>query len=328
MAEGGRSLLDIFLKIVSLSPAMGILVVGSVAYDDLETPFGKRDRILGGAATHFSASASFFTPVQLVGVVGSDFDEREIAFLRGRGVDFSGLRIEPEGKTFHWKGRYGFDLNEAETLETHLNVFAGFNPKLPPSFQGTPCVFLANIDPELQLKVLEQTASPRLVAMDTMNFWISGKPDALKKTLAKVDILLINEGEARQLSGERNLVKAARKIRSWGPKVLVVKRGEYGSLLFAGDSVFAAPAYPLEDVKDPTGAGDSFAGGFLGYLAVRDGALDEAHLKKAVICGSVMASFQVEDFGLDRMRVLTKEEINDRFKGFKVLSHFDETVLL
>ncbi|OGQ44934.1 MAG: sugar kinase [Deltaproteobacteria bacterium RIFCSPLOWO2_02_FULL_46_8] len=306
---------------------MSILVVGSVAYDDLETPFGKKDRVLGGAATHFSASASFFTPVQLVGVVGGDFDEREITFLRARGVDFAGLQIQPEGKTFHWKGRYSFDLNEAQTLETHLNVFAQFNPALPAHFQKSPFVFLANIDPELQLKVLEQVQTPKFVAMDTMNFWISGKRSELKKTLAKVDILLINEGEARQLAGERNLVKAAKLIRSWGPKTLVIKRGEYGALLFTGEAIFSAPAYPLEDLKDPTGAGDSFAGGFIGYLASQNGDLNETALKRAMICGSVMASFQVEDFGLDRMRQLTKQEINDRFQGFKVLSHF-ETVLL
>ena len=307
---------------------MSILVVGSVAYDDLETPFGKKERVLGGAATHFSASASFFTPVQLVGVVGNDFNETEISFLKDRGVDLTGLQIQKEGKTFHWKGKYGYDLNEAQTLETHLNVFADFNPVLPKNFRQAPYVFLANIDPTLQLKVLEQVEKPKLVAMDTMNFWIKGKLDELKKTLQKVDILLVNEGEARQLTNERNLIKAAKKIQQWGPKIVTIKRGEYGALLFANDFIFSAPGFPLEDLKDPTGAGDSFAGGFMGYLTKQGANLDESHLKRAVICGSVMASFQVEDFGLDRMRNLTKKEINERFQAFKNLSHFEETVIL
>ena len=307
---------------------MSILVVGSVAYDDLETPFGKRERVLGGAATHFSASASFYAPVQMVGVVGSDFNEKEISFLKPRGVDLSGIQIQPEGKTFHWKGRYGFDLNEAQTLETHLNVFADFNPVLPENFKKSPCVFLANIDPYLQLKVLQQVESPKLVAMDTMNYWITGKPDALKKILKKVEVLLVNEGEARQLTQERNLVKAAKKIQSLGPKVVAIKRGEYGALLFTEDFIFSAPGFPLEDLKDPTGAGDSFAGGFVGYLAKHGSMLDAKHLKRAVICGSVMASFQVEDFGLDRMRNLSKKEINGRFEAFKALSHFEENLIV
>ena len=204
---------------------MTILVVGSVAYDGLETPFGKKKRILGGAATHFSASASFFAPVQLVGVVGADFDERELDFLKGRGVDLSGLQIEKNGKTFFWKGKYGYDLNEAQTLETRLNVFAAFNPTLPEKFRQTPYVFLANIDPELQLRVLKQVAKPKFTAMDTMNFWIQGKKEALLNTLGHVDCLLINESEARQLAGEYNLTKAFKKIRGWGPKILVVKQG-------------------------------------------------------------------------------------------------------
>lgn len=312
---------------------MSILVVGSVAYDDLETPFGRQERVLGGAATHFSASASFFTEVRLVGVVGNDFNEKELSFLKERGVDLSGLQIQKEGKTFHWKGRYGYDLNEAQTLATELNVFAQFNPALPKHFQSTPYVFLANIDPELQLKVLDQVASPKLVAMDTMNFWIKGKPEALKKTLSRAQIFLLNESEARQLTGEYNLVKAAKKIQGWGPKTVVIKRGEYGALLFSDGFVFAAPGYPLEDLKDPTGAGDSFAGGFLGYLAqkglAQKGAkLNAENLKQAAIFGSVMASFQVEEFGLNRMKTLTKKEINERFQAFKALCHFEETVVL
>lgn len=305
---------------------MSILVVGSVAYDDLETPFGNKKRVLGGAATHFSASASFFTPVSLVGVVGHDFDEKELGFLKERGVDLSGLQIQKEGKTFHWKGRYGFDLNEAQTLETHLNVFAHFNPKLPEHFRESSYVFLANIDPELQLKVLEQVATPKLVAMDTMNFWIKGKPEALKKTLKHANIFLLNEAEARQFSGEYNLVKAAKKIQAWGPKIVVIKRGEYGALLFSDSFIFSAPGYPLEDLKDPTGAGDSFAGGFLGSLAKKGAKLDAQSLKQATIFGSVMASFQVEEFGLERMKTLTPPEIHQRFQAFKHLSHFEEVV--
>lgn len=307
---------------------MSILVVGSVAYDDLETPFGKKERVLGGAATHFSASASFFVPVQLVGVVGGDFDEKEVAFLKDRGVDLSGLQIQKNGKTFHWKGRYGYDLNEAKTLETHLNVFAEFNPTLPEAFRKAPHVFLANIDPELQLRVLEQVHNPQLTAMDTMNFWIKGKLEALKRTLQRVHILLVNESEIRQLTQEYNLVKAAKKVLGWGPKIVVVKRGEHGALLFTDSFIFSAPGYPLEAIKDPTGAGDSFAGGFLGYLAAHRGDLNEANLKRAVICGSVMASFQVEDFGLDRMRRLAKKEVKERFQAFKALSHFEETLIL
>ena len=307
---------------------MAILVVGSVAYDDLETPFGKKPNVLGGAATHFSASASFFTPVQLVGVVGGDFNEKELNFLRDRGVDLAGLQIQKEGKTFHWKGRYGYDLNEAQTLETHLNVFAHFDPTLPKNFQSSPYVFLANIDPELQLKVLSQVSRPKLVAMDTMNYWIKGKLEALKKILQKVDCLLVNEGEARQLSNEHNLVKAYKKIREWGPKTLVIKRGEYGALLFTDSFIFSAPGFPLEDIKDPTGAGDSFAGGFMGYLAKSNAPLNETTLKHAVICGSTMASFQVEAFGLERMKTLTKKEIQQRFQAFKRLSHFEEALVL
>lgn len=302
-------------------------MVGSVAYDDLETPFGKKAKVLGGAATHFSASASFFSKVQLVGVVGGDFDETELEFLKDRGVDLSGLRVEKQGKTFHWKGRYGFDLNAAQTLETQLNVFAHFDPQLPKHFQSAPYVFLANIDPELQLNVLSQAAKPKFTAMDTMNYWIEGKRDALKKTLAKVDCLLVNESEARQLAGEYNLIKAFKKIRSWGPKIVVVKQGEYGAMLFTDTFIFSAPGFPLEDLKDPTGAGDSFAGGFVGFLAKTQAPLNETNLKHAVICGSTMASFQVEDFGLERMRRLTQKEIQERFQAFKKLSHFEELVI-
>lgn len=302
---------------------MSILVVGSVAYDDLETPFGKELRVLGGAATHFSASASLFSPINLVGVVGKDFDHSEIAFLKKRGVDFGGLQTRTDGKTFHWKGRYGYDLNEAQTLETHLNVFADFDPTLPENYKTSDFVFLANIDPVLQLKVLKQVQKPKFIAMDTMNFWIQNKNSELKETISHVDILLVNESEARQLSGEQNLVKAAKKIRSWGPKIVTIKRGEYGALLFTDRSVFSAPGFPLEELKDPTGAGDSFAGGFVGFLAKSGGDLSTGNLKKGMIVGSVMASFQVEEFGLRRMLSLTEGDIQERFQAFKTLSHFE-----
>lgn len=302
---------------------MSILVVGSVAYDNLETPFGKEPRVLGGAATHFSASASFFSPIRLVGVVGRDFDHSEIGFLKKRGVDFGGLQTRADGNTFLWKGRYGYDLNEAQTLETHLNVFADFDPILPENFKTSDFVFLANIDPVLQLKVLRQVQKPKFIAMDTMNFWITGKSKELKETISHADILLINESEARQLAGEQNLVKAAKKIRGWGPKIVTIKRGEYGALLFTDHSVFSAPGFPLEELKDPTGAGDSFAGGFIGFLAKCGGDLSTGNLKKAMIVGSVMASFQVEEFGLRRMLSLTVGDIQERLQAFKTLSHFE-----
>ena len=241
---------------------MGIVVVGTVAFDTVETPFGKGENVLGGSATYFSTSASFFTDVSLVAVVGEDFPEEHSQFLRSREIDLQGLQRIP-GKTFHWTGKYGYDLNEAQTIDTQLNVLLDFKPELPPSYRDTDVLFLANIDPELQLEVLDQVNRPRLVACDSMNFWISSKPAALKEVMKRVDIVVINEGEARMLTGEANLVKAARQIISLGCKRLVVKRGEYGVLMFTADSVFAAPAYPLEEVFDPTGAGDTFAGGFM-----------------------------------------------------------------
>ncbi len=301
---------------------MSILVVGSVAYDDLETPSGRRENALGGAATHFSMAASFFTKVRLVGVVGDDFEQKHIDLLKSRDVDVKGLTIVPGGKTFKWKGKYGLQLNEAQTLDTQLGVFGSFKPVLPDEYKKSEYVFLANIDPELQLDVLRQAENPKLVACDTMNFWITGKPDKLKEVISKIDILLINDGEAKMISGENNLVKAARKVSAMGPKILVIKRGEYGAILFANDKMFYAPAMPLEEVKDPTGAGDTFAGGFMGYLA-KTGKIDNENLRKAVICGSTMSSFQVEDFSLDRLRTLTQKEIDARMKAFKELSHFD-----
>ncbi|MEE8185048.1 MAG: PfkB family carbohydrate kinase [Thermodesulfobacteriota bacterium] len=301
---------------------MSILVVGSVAFDSVKTPFGKADEVLGGSATYFSTAASYFVDVNLVAVVGEDFPEEHVDFLKGRGVNVDGLQ-KVNGKTFRWKGRYDYDLNQAHTLETHLNVFENFNPVIPSSYKDTEFVFLANIDPELQLKVLEQVNKPKLVACDTMNFWIEGKPDALKRLLERVDIFVINEGEAREFAGEPNLVKSARKILACGPKTLVVKRGEYGALMFNGDSVFSAPAYPLEDIFDPTGAGDTFAGGFMGYLANTDN-FGEDSIRQAIILGSVMASLNVEDFSLNRLKDLKLEDIHKRYKEFKNLTHFGD----
>ena len=300
---------------------MDLLVVGSVALDSVKTPFGEKERILGGSATHFSVSASLFSPVRLVGVVGKDFPEEHLEFLRGRGIDLEGLEVA-DGETFRWVGEYTENLNEAITLETHLNVFADFQPKLPERYRSSEFVFLANIDPELQLDVLRQVEKPRYVACDTMNFWIEGKPEALWRTLEHVDTLVINDGEARLLAGEENLVKAARSILRQGPKSLIVKRGEYGALLFDKEGEFWAPALPLEDLSDPTGAGDSFAGGFMGYLASR-GEVSHENFRRAIIYGSTMASFNVQAFSLDRLRTLTPEEIEDRARRFKALSDFD-----
>ena len=299
---------------------MSILVVGSVALDSVETPFGKEDNILGGSATYFSTSASFFTDVNLVAVVGDDFPQEHVDFLGSRDIDLRGL-ARVSGKTFRWKGKYGYDLNEAQTLETDLNVFADFKPRIPEEYAATDYLFLANIDPELQMEVLNQVARPRIVACDTMNFWISSKQEALKKVLERVDILIINEGEARQLSGEANLVKAARKVLSLGAKTLIIKRGEYGVLMFNGSSIFAVPAYPLEEVFDPTGAGDTFAGGFMGYLA-NTGDISEDGIRQAIIFGSVMASFNVEDFSLNRLKRLDYREIEERYRAFKAMTHF------
>ena len=299
---------------------MGIVVVGTVAFDTVETPFGRGENVLGGSATYFSTSASFFTDVSLVAVVGEDFPEEHVQFLRSRDIDTAGLQRIP-GKTFHWSGRYGYDLNEAQTLDTQLNVLMEFRPDLPESYRDAEYLFLANIDPDLQMEVLKQVRQPKLVACDTMNFWIESKPEALRRVLQKVDIVVINEGEARQFTGEPNLVRAARQIIALGCKRLVVKRGEYGVLMFTADTLFAAPAYPLEKVFDPTGAGDTFAGGFMGYLA-NNGDLREEGIRQAIVFGSVMASFNVEDFSLDRMKRLEYREIETRYKSFKALTNF------
>jgi sugar/nucleoside kinase (ribokinase family) len=301
---------------------MSVLVVGSVALDSVETPFGKREEILGGSATYFSMAASFFTPVQVVAVVGEDFPDEHLELLVSRGVDLTGLVRRP-GRTFRWKGRYGHQLNEAQTLDTQLNVFEQFEPNLPDPWRATPFVFLGNIDPVLQGKVLDQVARPTLVAADTMNFWIHGKLAELKQTLKRVHLLFVNDAEARELAGEHNIVRAARKIMAMGPSAVAIKRGEYGALLFSGQSVFSAPAFPLADVYDPTGAGDSFAGGFMGYLSSCP-AIDDQSLRRATIMGSVMASFAVEGFSLDRVKALTESEVAARFEGFKALTRFED----
>ncbi len=304
---------------------MSILVIGSVALDTVTTPFGHITEGLGGSATHFSASASYYTDVHLVAVVGEDFPEKHIDFLKSKNIDVEGLERAP-GKTFRWTGKYDFDLNRAQTLNTELNVLATFAPKLPKSLVNTPYLFLANIDPDLQSQVIDQVKSPKLIACDTMNFWIEGKREALLKTFKKVHLVTINEGEARLLSGESNLLKAARVIQAMGPKTIVIKQGEYGALLFHEGQIFSAPGLPLEEIKDPTGAGDSFAGGFMGYLA-KTGNLSWENMKQAVIFGSVMASFNVEAFSCDRLRHLTLREIQQRYSEFKKLSSFDDNVL-
>jgi len=298
-----------------------ILTVGSVAFDSIKTPFGERSRVVGGAATFFSVAASFFTDVRLVAVVGEDFADEQMQVFGGRRIDLTGLQRVP-GETFRWKGEYNSDLNSRETIYTHLNVFDQFRPVLPENYRPTPFVFLANIHPALQLEVLDQVQAPRFVAADTMNFWIDSTPDDLRAVLARVDALVINDEEARQLSGEANLVKAARVIRRMGPPLLIIKRGEYGVLMTRAEALFAVPAMPLEDVSDPTGAGDTFAGGFMGYLASA-GEITDAAVSRAIIAGSAMASFAVEDFGLDRLLSLTQDEVRCRFDAFKRLTHFE-----
>ena len=300
---------------------MDILVVGSVALDTVETPFGKVEEILGGSATYFSVAASYFTSVKMVAVVGDDFPREYLDALRSRDIDLEGLE-RSSGKTFRWSGKYGYNLSNPVTLHTGLNVFADFVPKIPGSYREIPFLFLANIQPELQLEVLQQVRRPRIVAADTMNLWIGERRGALLELLRYVDILTINEGEARELSEEYNLVKAARKIQQMGPGILVVKQGEYGVLMFEGGQIFSAPGFPLESVYDPTGAGDSFAGGFMGYLA-NTGNLEPTNLRRAIIFGSVMASFNVEDFSLNRMFSLSYSEIEGRYRQFKLLCHFE-----
>ncbi len=298
-----------------------VLVVGSVALDSVETPFGRADDVLGGSGTFFSSSASHFAPVQLVGVVGDDYPIEKLAPLAARGVDLAGLE-QTTGSSFRWRGRYRHDLNSAETLETHLGVFSNFRPKIPEQFRDAPFVFLANIDPRLQLQVLEQVNKPRLVACDTMNFWIESRRPELVELLGHVDLITLNDGEARQLTEQTNLIKAARWIMDKGPKFVLIKKGEHGAFMFTRESIFFAPAYPLEDVFDPTGAGDSFAGGFIGYLA-STGDLSERSMRRAVVVGSAMGSFAVEKFSNARLMEITRADIDARVHEFRELVAFD-----
>lgn len=303
---------------------MSLLVVGSVAYDGIETPFGKTDRILGGSATYISLAASYFTDnINLVGVVGRDFSDRDVDLLKSKDIDLEGLQIDESGDTFFWKGKYHYDLNNRDTLDTQLNVFEKFDPVLPDTYKSLKYIALGNIEPSLQGKVLDQVEKPSLVVMDTMNFWIEGTPDALKETLKQVDLLVINDSEARELAGEPNLFKAAKKVREMGPESLIIKKGEHGALLFTGDEIFSAPAYPVINIFDPTGAGDTFMGGLLGWLSYTDD-LSPNNMRKAVIFGSVMASFCVEEFGPEKLKNLSEKVIYDRYRDFRSLSQIPE----
>ena len=302
---------------------MGILVVGSVALDTVETLEGKVEDSLGGSATYFSVAASFFhQQIHLVGVVGDDFPSEYVDFLSKRGIDLQGLERSTGGKTFRWGGSYVSDLNAAETEFTYLNVFSDFDPKLPYTYQDTPYVFLANINPELQLRVLEQVHRPKLVVCDTMNLWIDISRPALMETLKQVDILILNDGEAKQLTEKKNLIQAGKEILTYGPSRVVIKKGEHGAISLTKSEFFAVPAYPLTSVFDPTGAGDSFAGGFMGYLAAQNRSNDEQTIRQAIVYGTVVASFNVEDFSLNRQRTLTRQAIDDRFNRLKDMVHF------
>lgn len=303
---------------------MSLLVVGSVAYDGIETPFGKVDKILGGSATYISLTSSYFQKnINLVGVVGKDFRQEDIDLFKSKDIDLQGLQMDESGDTFFWKGKYHYDLNNRDTLDTQLNVFEDFDPIIPKSYRDSKFIALGNIEPSLQGKVLEQIENPDLVVMDTMNFWIEGTLDALKKTLKGVDLLVINDSEARELADEPNLIKAAALIRDMGPDFLIIKKGEHGALLFTDEEIFSAPAYPVIDIFDPTGAGDSFMGGLLGWLSYTND-LAPQNFRRAVIFGSVMASFCVEEFGPERLKNLTEKEIYDRYREFRELSEIPE----
>lgn len=303
---------------------MSLLVVGSVAYDGIETPFGKVDRILGGSATYISLTSSYFAEnINLVGVVGKDFSDKDIELFKQKKIDLTGLQIDKNGDTFFWQGKYHYDLNNRDTLDTQLNVFEHFDPIIPEAYKNARYVALGNIEPSLQSKVLEQIDKPDFVVMDTMNFWIDGALDALKKTLKRVDLLVINDSEARELADEPNLLKAAEIVRSMGPTSLIIKKGEHGALLFTGDEIFSAPAYPVIDIFDPTGAGDSFLGGMLGWISYTNDRSPQ-NLRRSVIFGSVMASFCVEKFGPERLKNLTEKEIYDRYREFRTLSQIPE----
>ncbi|WP_405200032.1 PfkB family carbohydrate kinase [Christiangramia sp. LLG6405-1] len=300
-----------------------LLIVGTVAFDAIETPFGKTDKILGGAGTFIGLSAANFDiDSAVVSVVGDDFPQEYLDLMKNNKIDIEGIEIVQGGKTFFWSGRYHNDLNSRDTLDTQLNVLADFNPVVPNNYKDAEYVMLGNLHPLVQLSVLEQVENPKLVVLDTMNFWMDNTPEDLDKVIAKVDVIMINDEEARQLSGEYSLVKAARKIAEMGPKYIVIKKGEHGALLFHEDQIFHAPALPLEEVFDPTGAGDTFAGGFIGYLA-RTNDISFENMKNAVIYGSNLASFCVEKFGTERMQKLSREEVNERLHDFKKLTHFE-----
>src|SRR3712207_2839326 len=304
---------------------MSLTVVGSVAYDAVETPFGKRDRMLGGAATHFALAASFFDQVHAVGVVGGDFDAESEKVLTDRGVDTTDIERVEDGKTFFWAGRYHDDMNGRDTLDTQLNVFETFQPKLSDASKDADILFLANIQPDLQYEVRQQCTKAKFIAMDSMDLWINIARDSLQRTIESVDGLLLNDAELKMLTKKPNLVQAAREVMSWGPRVVVAKQGEYGAALFTESGFFALPAYPLETVLDPTGAGDSFAGGFMGFIAAhRDEELDDALLRRAMAYGTAVASFNVEDFGTDRVARLTSAEIADRVAELARLTHFED----
>ncbi|MEI6311879.1 MAG: PfkB family carbohydrate kinase [Bacteroidota bacterium] len=302
---------------------MSIVTVGTVAFDAIETPFGKTDKIVGGAATYIAWSASYFTkPINIVSIIGDDFDMNELELLRKRGVNTDGIEIRQGEKSFFWSGKYHNDMNSRDTLVTDLNVLLSFNPILPESYKNCEYLMLGNIDPALQIKVIEQmTTRPKLIVMDTMNFWMDIALDTLKKAISMIDVLTINDEEARQLSGEYSLIKAAKKIHAMGPKFLVIKKGEHGALLFNEGNVFFAPALPLEEVFDPTGAGDTFAGGFIGHIA-KTGDISFENMKRAIIYGSAMASFCVEKFGTEALKSLSDEQVKNRVNEFVKLAHF------
>jgi sugar/nucleoside kinase (ribokinase family) len=301
---------------------MTLLAVGSMAFDSIRSPFGQVERAVGGSATYFSLAASRLSPVRLVSVVGADFPKETLDLLASRRVDLEGVAVT-DGETFRWEGYYEYDLNTAHTVKTELNVFSSFSPVLPESYRSSEYVFLGNIDPRIQLDLLDQVVKPRLVALDTMNYWIGSAPERVREAIARVDAVIVNEGELRQLSGEYNLVRAAREVMSWGPSRVVIKRGEYGVLHVSDGHMFAAPAYPLESIFDPTGAGDSFAGGFMGYLASRGGKeIGEREWRAATMYGSAVASFTVEAFGTARLSELSEEELSHRLSAFRRLTEF------
>jgi sugar/nucleoside kinase (ribokinase family) len=298
-----------------------VLVVGTIAYDSIQTPYGEAARVLGGSASYFAVAASFFSRIHMVGVIGDDFEGRDMDLFQSRGIDLTGVE-RCRGKTFAWSGRYHEDMNVRDTVKLELNVLEGFRPLLSAEHRDAKVVFLGNIDPGIQLAVLDQVGHPELVAGDTMNHWIAEKPGELKRVIQRLTILMVNDEEARMMTGQRNLVQAARKILDMGPEMVLIKRGEYGVLKFTRSSVFAAPAYPLEEVFDPTGAGDAFAGGFIGYLARSEGSRQPREFRRAIIYGSVLASFAVENFGLKRMETLSSREIETRFSEFIKLTDF------